>query len=198
MLGHYVDAAPLFKVPRSITCDFVRGYTYGLLGKTGTSDTGFAFSFQLSDTPSFSELTNLFDSYKITLVEVIWENTSVTANVSGDTSVYPTLLAYPDYDDATAPSTYNQVEQIQRAERLQFSATKNQFKRSIVPRLAVAAQVTGGTTNNAINMLPQWLDCAWAAVNHYGVKFWLRNYNTSFDNAVQLSFRYHIRCRDAR
>jgi len=192
------DAAPLFRVPRSVSCHFVRSYDYGVLGKAGTSDQGFAFSFQLSDTTGFSEITNLFDQYKITLVEVIWELIAVSANLSGHTSVYPTVCAYPDFDDATAPTTLASVEQLQRMERLQFSSTRNQFKRSIVPRILSAAQVTGGTTNNAVSMVSPWLDCAWAAVNHYGVKFWIKNYNTSFDNTVQLSFRYHITAKDAR
>lgn len=194
----YVDAAPLFRVPRSLTCSFVRTYGYGVLGKTGTADQGYGFAFRLSDTPGFAELTNLFDAYKITLVEVIWENTAVSANVSGNTVAYPTVLAFPDYDDSDVPTTLASVEQVQRMERLQFSATRNQHKRSIVPRVLSPTVVTGGTTNNALQQAAPWLDCAWAAVEHYGVKFWVKNYNTSFDNTIQLSFRYHITCRDAR
>jgi len=159
---------------------------------------GWGFSFQLSDTPGYTELTALFDLYKITLVEVIWECTSVSANVSGNTSCYPTLLAYPDADDATAPTSLSVVDQVQRMERLQFSATRNQFKRSIVPRVTNSTNTTGGTNNYAVSMASPFLDCASPSVIHYGVKFWLKNYNTSFDNAVNLSLRYHITTRDAR
>jgi hypothetical protein len=194
----YVDAAPLFRVPRSLSCNFVRTYGYGVLGKSGTADIGYGFAFRLSDTPSFGELTNLFDAYKITLVEAIWELTSTSANVSGNTVAFPTVLAYPDYDDATAPTTLAAVEQVQRMERLQFSSTRNQLKRSIVPRVLSPVVVTGGTTNNAAHKPNQWLDCSWSAVEHYGLKFWVKNYSTSFDNTIQLSFRYHITCRDAR
>jgi len=190
----------LIRAPRNVIHRFSRIFDYGVVGN-GAADGGIAFSFQLNDLPASTEFTTLYDSYQFSHVEVFVDCTSSERTTTTFGSAWPTIYIWPDYDDVTAPATLAVAEQTMLAERLTFSNSKTTFKRSVQPRIAgVAVTTGGGATGGVINMRPPWLDCGLPGVPHYGVKLWMKNYNTTSFNGVQLniSFRYHFACRNPR
>jgi len=195
--GMFVDTAPLFRVPPAITHKFVRTQDLGLI-TPAASDQGYAYSFALSSLPSASELTALYDMYRIDLIEVIVELYAINQTTS--TQAFPTLIAWPDYDDATAPSTLSASTEVAQAERFQFSPTHNQFKRALVPRLSVGVWDGAATSHAMVATKSEFVDCATPAIPHYGFKCWIKWYNTSLDNftGLNLSFRYHLSMRQPR
>jgi len=189
------DSAPLIRSLKSPVYQFSRNWDYGAIAKAA-ADQGAAQSFQLSDLPNYTEFTTLFDSYRIQSVEVIFD-LAVPFSVA-TTQIWPTIIVWPDYDDATAPATQAIADQVMVAERLQFSNATTQFRRRVVPKLAVSVQSAGPTTVNAVNMPASWIDCGYPSVNHFGMKWWVKNYNTGVSAAINVSYRYHFMMREPR
>jgi hypothetical protein len=185
--------APLFAVPKSTIHRFMRSVSYGVIGQSA-ADSGKGYNFQLSDLPGYSSFTGLYDSYMITKVELIVELVNL-----GSTNLYPTLLIYPDYDDVTAPTLSNALDNMQM-ERFQFGPNKMSFRRSLVPRVAMGTITTAASTVTGINKSLQWVDCAQPTVAHFGVKMFITQYNSSYTASSQLalSARYHFACRNPR
>jgi len=193
------DAAPLFKVPSNLVHNFVRTYDYGTLS-VAAADQGYGFDFTLQSLPVFGDFTSLYDAYCIDRVEVTWELSTIGTGATQSSSIMPIILAWPDYDNATAPSL-SSAQQVSQLERLNLSEAKPSVRRSIVPRVTLGT--AGAAANSGVTSRPnQWVDMAYPAVNHYGVKFFVKNLNTltvaSTGATVAVSFRYHFRCRNPR
>lgn len=197
------DLAPLFKTPTQIVHHHVRRWEYGSLGRA-VNDQGYAFSFAISDLPNSTEFTNLYDHYKLGMVEMIFElvTSSFTASPV-ESNALPTILITPDYDNATAPGSISVIQQYGQCERFTFSASKPTFSRRIVPRFPTAVvATTGGVIVGAGVATPGFLDCSYSSVPHYGLKFWISNYNVNTVGdtgiVINVSFRYHIDMRNTR
>jgi len=193
------DAAPMFKVPQNLVHSFVRTYDYGTL-TVGAADQGYGFDFTLQSLPAFADFTGLYDAYCIDRVEVTWELSTVGTGATQSSSIMPIVLAWPDYDNVTPPSL-SATQQIAQLERLQLSEARPSFRRAIIPRLTLGT--AGAVANIGVTSSPhQWVDMAYPNVNHYGVKFFIKNLNTltvaSTGATVAVSFRYHFRCRNPR
>jgi hypothetical protein len=185
--------APLFKVPRDTVHRFMRSVSYGVIGQSA-GDSGKGFNFQLTDLPGYSSFTGLYDYYMITLVEVIIEQVNL-----GNTNLYPTLMIYPDYDDTTAPTLSNALDNMQM-ERFQFGPNKMSFRRSLVPHVLIGTTTTSASNLVAVSKSKQWVDCANPTVAHFGVKMFITQYNSSYTATTQLAFsaRYHFLCKNPR
>jgi len=192
------DTAPLFRAPSNLVHHHVRTIDLGALAQAA-ADKGYGNSFALSSVSGSTEFTNLYDSYRMDMVEVIWEldflQTGATAN-----QCYPTIIAWPDYDDATAPSTLAAATEIAQSERFQMSPLHVQFKRSIKPKVALelydgAAPAAAGSSRAGV-----WVDCATPGIPHYGVKYWIKNYNstTVANCSINLSLRLFMSLRNPR
>jgi len=195
------DIAPMFPVCRNLDHKHVRTWDYGGL-LVPVSDGGFAFSWTLNSLPNSSEFTSLYDTYRIDMVECIWELTPVfTMGATTKTSsIMPVIMAWPDYDNATAPASLAVADQIAQVERLQLSEARPSVRRSIRPKLQLG--VAGGPVNQGANQSSQFLDMTYDGIVHYGVKFWIKNFNTTTvvetGAGVSLSFRFHMTMRNPR
>lgn len=175
------------------TYTFLRQNYVGPLGQAA-ADQGFGVAFHLSDLPNYTEFTALFDAYRIIEVEMFWE---LTKNGGSN---WPTLVVWPDYDDASAPSTLADAEQVQAASRLHFSNAVTSFRRKVIPRVSGVVEGTGAAALSASNIVSPWLDCAYPQIEHFGVKFWVADYNsTSYSSTViNFGFRLHLQMRATR
>lgn len=195
--------APMFRTPTQILHNHVRRWNYGTLGRAA-ADQGFGFYFRISDLPNSSEFTSLYDHYKLAMVEIVFELVANTASLfPTETFAQPTVLITPDYDNATAPATQSVMEQYGQAERITMSTTRASFSRRIVPRVSIGTlSVDGGALAGAVVAKPEFIDCTYNTVPHYGLKFWISNYNnTTVADAgtlINVSFRYHLVMRNTR
>jgi len=190
----------MFRTPANIDHKHIRIFDHGGL-VAPASDGGFGFYFKLNDLPNHADFTSLYDMYRIDLIEAIWELTPLVppALVTKTSNIMPVILAWSDQDDAAPPTTLAAVNNIARVERLELSEANPAIKRSFLPYVALG--VFGATTNNAgASVRAGFIDCAFDAVHHFGVKFWVKNFNTTTvantGAGLQVSFRYHLTMRN--
>jgi len=135
-----------------------------------------AYSFQLSDIPSSTEFTNLFDQYRIRNVKIMLSVSrrnapAVNATLHAATvPMTPLLLDVVDYDDANA-LTLAGIEQYENLKITPLDGSRL-ITRTLKPHVAVASY--SGTFVSYANMTDQWIDCNSPAVQHYGWKSVIR------------------------
>lgn len=130
--------------------------------------------------PSISEFTTLFDQYQIRGIdiEIYWSK-----NIAGETNpAYsaPLLWSTPDYDDVGNTQIQNIMQYpAVRTTHLGEGGGKV-FHQYIRPacRLEMPDGL-GGTAFSPQLGGPQWIDCNYAAVEHYGMKFVLDTFGRS-------------------
>lgn len=188
------DTAPLFRVVPNMDHKFVRTWDYGRL-TAAIADQGFGFAWSLDILPGYTDFTALYDMYRIDGVECIWELTGATCT-NKTSNVMPTILAWPDYDDAVAPTAITVADQVSQVERLNLSEARPSVRRLIIPRVPVNAGISMPFPGKT------WIDMANPNITHNSVKFWVKNFNITTELAtgtsLYVSFRFHFTCRNPR
>ncbi len=131
---------------------------------------GYAYNFQLDQWPAFADYVALFDQYRITKITAHIMPRSNTNNLTVASSaatatVSPIMVAF-DPDDATAPTSANQVLAYPVA---RFYPGYKTFKYAWKPRAAIAAY--GGAFTQFADF-DGWCDCASDDVEWYALKVW--------------------------
>lgn len=145
----------------------------------------FAMKFSLSQLVNYTELTNVFDQYRILGVKVF---VSYQHNVStaGGTSSLPSLQYFPDFDDNTPPTSAQAVRERMGVITKRYSADRVCFAMSVRPRpifTAGTAMVPYGT----------WYDCQTNPnENHYGIKGIINNVNLPPSSTIATSFKFDV------
>lgn len=171
-------------------CSFYQDNTVPISGGLiGTGNNNFSLTYTLAGVvvwfgpgpgsatvpmASVSEYTALFDSYRITGVEVTMYS-SMNMNQSV-TQFLPNLGVVTDYDDGT-PITWAEAAQYENFKVIQFSVPNKKVLRC-KPLASSTVANTGGVFVPANAFRSQWMDCASNNINYYGNKF-------CFDNPMQ-------------
>jgi len=164
-----------------------RWWDYGFLAKAA-ADSGYGFSFQLSDLPNYNELTALFERFRIDQVEcrIVYQQVPNTATFS-----FPTVLFSTDNVDSAAPATELSVMQRENLVMKSFSSSTSVVTHALTPRLLVA-----GSGATVVVQAPQntWVESAYPTETYYGLKMWISNFNsTNSGNAsLRVYFRYRV------
>lgn len=156
---------------------------------TYTQQFGASMHFKLSDVAENTDITGLFDNYRIVSVKLrfdySWNQapgqvTNTGGSITNSASLPLMHIAY-DCDDDTIPTSVNQVvaNSYCKTHRLD-----NTVKFTIKPRAQNVVAVSPVTGTNPVigntvsgGLLPSstWLDTGNAAVRHYGMKMWFDN-----------------------
>lgn len=136
------------------------------------SQAGIAWRFSLNQVANFTEITSLFDNYrlkKVTLTFTYTANVAMVPSNGGGQSVPIMHHAYDPDDDSTPVNRTSVLEngytKTTRLERV--------FSIDIIPR--AQSVINNGTGGVAGGLLARntWLDCDSPDVKHYGEKCWL-------------------------
>ncbi len=162
----------------------------------GTIDAGLGRRFRLSDVPTSTDFTNLFDQYRIVAVEAIYV---FSTHVLSAQARYPRITFAVDYSDASNPASEAEVLQYQNAESFQFGQVKHTFKRVLKPRAALAA-FEGAFSGYGMASANQWFDTNDSSIEYYGTKEWVVNYNTTLATGavINVYHRYHMEFKNAK
>jgi len=170
-------------------------------------------SFILSDLPSYTEFTALFDRYKINGAKIAfyqpYQNGAATSVTQATTAVttLPMIRLHTavDYDDASTPSSVAVLEQYTSYKCVELTSPNirgGKVTRYLKPRLAVSVY-GGGVFGNYGNSKAMWIDTSSPSVNFYGIKWayepiysdgvgsaWLQK------TTIQVSVTLYFSCKD--
>jgi hypothetical protein len=186
------DVQPMRRSPRPQIHTFEVTVDKGFVTASNAGDSG-ALSFALSDVPSPTDFTSLFDQYRIAQVRV--EFIPVTSSLGPSTTAteLPYLTAAIDYDDSTAP-TLGSIRQYGTATT---SSISDYIQRVLNPRITQAVY-SGAFTSFALAPYGTWIDSASPGVLHYGLK-WATTPVTTVSGTfllMALVCHYTIQCKN--
>lgn len=187
-LPNHVLLKPTYTPPYK----FSRTFDIGTLPQ-GATDLGHAFPFGLTLLPNYSEFTTLFDRYRIRQVDIRIRCDKL--ETSGSYTAYPTVWAYMDDDDASIPVSKSTVLERQSVRPFTFTESKKVYSISIQPRWLI-----DGTSKASLAPRNMWIDMSTPAVSHYGLKLWMENYNTSYNQftGITMDATIHFECQCVR
>lgn len=172
-----------------------------------------SMSFTLSQIPSYTEFTNLYDRYMLMGVSIKFiplgtqSNTeSVATGSGGQEAVGGWVYSVVDYDDnALFPATPAGVASMRMYPGFQakniYDTRRPGVKRYIRPRTAIAQIDSTGAVVATANQRHTWIDCSNPNIQHYGLKIIFEIFQPTASSAV-LWFRpemvFYFKCRDLR
>lgn len=168
----------------------------------GTGDTSFGAAYELDDLPNISELSALYDQYKILKVELMFVPSTTTANQQSPYDCTTIIWIMNDFDDDSAPADLSSILQSARAVPL-FLTKDSVAHWSCRPRPSIAGTAAAGG-GVAVPTQSTWMDMGNTATKHFGTKFVARRLNpTGLDtNNPAWSFdvyaTYTIACKGTR
>lgn len=147
------------------------------LGNVGQ---GFVFTPALQDIVNYSELTTLYDQYKIWKVVFTFrliQNPNSTAqvnngSVTNSSNFYPNIWIVPDHDDSSTP-TLPALREYARVKCFTLQPNRT-IRYSTHPN--VLGQLYDGAITTAYKVEKPgsvWVDCNQASVPHYGLKMYI-------------------------
>lgn len=134
---------------------------------------GGAWYWALNQLPSYLEIVNMFDMYKLCMVKL---HISYSAQPQAQTAVMPVVPGNiefywaKDYTDAQTPTNPNTLMQMQGVQQRTLDASRP-FKMTIKPRFAASAYVSAIASGYSPKR--GWLQASDDSVPHYGIKYWV-------------------------
>lgn len=166
-------------------------------GLTGYYDIGLAQWFQLSDLPSYTDFTGLYDRYRITGVKLQITYLDNTAPVSGNT-LLPMLNYAIDYDDNGVPASEAVMQEKQDNKTRVLYANRPITVYIKNPRNIQAVQNNAGTFDAGL-VSKGYINSSYPTVKHNGIKYWLsgmNNSSASTQGCIRIVPTYYITCKD--
>lgn len=165
-------------------------------------DSAYGLSFRATDIDNWSQFSALYDQYCITKIVVrlipMLTNNPVQ-NLTTSSMVNPGLIGTAiDTDDSSVTATLPYFQQYESF-RYQNTMSARTITRSFTPGIKSYVLSTAGTAVPGATKKKQWIDCAQATVDHYGLKIFVEKYNNA--NAPQLwqvICTYYLKFRNVR
>lgn len=128
---------------------------------------GYAFQQAFSQLPNYTDFTNLYDQYMIKkivlkIIPKVTQHNLATTTVGN--SDLPQVHSAIDYDDATTPTSVQQLCEYQSYRMTRGNAIHT---RVLVPKVELTADSSVSAPKSW-----QWLDCDAPTLNHRGIKVW--------------------------
>jgi hypothetical protein len=140
-----------------------------VISSSSSARQDFAINIELSALFNASSFTAIFDQYKITEAEVF-----IYPTLNNSATFVANSMSVVDYDDSSPLSSNTAYLNY---ENVLFSVITNGHYRKFRPHIAIAAYQ--GTFTGFANETPQWIDCAYPNIQHYGVKFGVEQDSTN-------------------
>lgn len=167
------------RIPRSLNinksvCRYAREIpiSTNLTIPSGSTFATYGYYFDLTGwLPNSTEFTVLFDQYR--LRSVIFKMRLVSPPEANNTPVtlqyYPDVVISVDHDDATAPTTVDELRQFGKS-KCGILKPNSWFKYKCYPTTSIQMYTTPTTSGYAPARNKQWIDLAYPNVRYYGLK----------------------------
>lgn len=182
-------------------------YTQGNVAIVSNYYGSVGLSFSLSDLPSFTEFTTLYDQYRICAVKltiVPFNTQTLGGQDSGNTANVGILIHHAvDNDNAPAPSpSASGVDTLRqyRTYRCQQSMDPKRMSltRYIRPRVSMEIYNSTISTGYGLGKRNQWIDSSSPDIPHYGFRavFEGNAGNTGDTQDYKIFATYYIQCKN--
>lgn len=152
------------------------------------------YEFRLGYLPSYTELTALFDQYRIVRVDMKFIPSQTDAQVGATAPMKGYLVLVNDYDDATS---YGDVTLALQCNNHRICELGKTIRHTVYPRAAMAVYSGLTTTGYATSAKNQWFDMASPNTSFYGVKDWFQN-ESGVAMGFMVTYTCYIQCRKIR
>ena len=176
---------------------------------------GGSMKFQLSDVINTIDFTTLFDRYKLNKVVVsimplmsMGHNIVSSATGTNQSSCLPTLVTAIDYDDATVPTLSDDLLERQNCKSYRMGGKVINITINNPKVLqSVASGDTTVTQVSAVTKAAPYLDCVQEDVNHYGLKFYVRDFalpagtsapSPSSNSLLRIRCKYYLSFKESK
>ena len=154
---------------------------YTTLAVSNTSGANAGYTFRLNNVPGYTELTGLYDQYKICGVKVtfnppVTQRTNISTVDNPDASAR--FLSAIDYNDSTAPTSGDDVRQYENCKVTTFHEKHTRYIDK--PKFV----------NTSGQTVSDWMSTANATTIWYGLKVWVDPTNQT----STLSSSYTVEC----
>ncbi len=167
-----------------------------IVSQVAAAETKGVFSFTLASAASYTDLTQVFDLYRIAYVEISFKPMyTMQALSSAGTLATPNLFTVLDFDDDTAPANISELEEYGTCKVTNFN---QEHTRTFKPHFAFMAYPNTPTYANS--NVSNWVDCASAGVKYFGVKYGIEG-GAAGQTALQswkVNFTYYLEFKHSR
>lgn len=163
-------------------------YVKGWKNSSTTADVFWDFRATLTDVPSSSEFTALYDQYKINAFKLTIMPRSTEASVGQDSSVIGSVI---DYDDNVTPTNVTQLVQYQNLKMTRGSRIHTRY---VKPKIATQVFQTGVLPGYGSSK--SYIDVASPDVPHYGLKGYIQQ--TATVQTFDLKVDYYLAMKNVR
>lgn len=180
----------------------------GISTNVNTGYLGLGYKFNLSQLPSPSEFSSLFDLYringiKIRIIHRATNLSSIEVQNSAQHVGLPYMYAVIDKDDDTAPPNIVQIQEYGKAKMFIFDTGKRVYQKYWRPNtLTVNTDAVAGSGYNNSVQYKQWQDCSSLNTNYYGFKAGIQMPGPEGAGTVAAYFdievTYYFQCMNTR
>lgn len=174
----------------------------------GATQGNYSKAFALSETINNSELTVLYDQYKIMGVKVYFKlctnpdgihtNPNIIGGTSQTQNMFPKIWFSRDYDNISTET----VDELRQRNTTKCKILRPNSFVSFYIRPALRNQVyLDGVTTATSPMWGQWLDCSSATVPHYGFKAAFDCESFAVNGSpyqIRVEYKYYLKFKNAR
>lgn len=139
-------------------------------------------NYVLSQLPNYTELTALFDQYKMTHVKVRFQLVTDPSGVAPATAFVPRIWTVVDKNTDAAPASVNELREY-----------GNVSCRSLVPYKPVTVNIKPHTSTEtatsqaALMRRSPWINTSSATVYHYGLRYAIDNLPTNYKVEIEVT-----------
>lgn len=152
------------------------------------SSVGTSYVFKLSLIPGYTEIQNMWDFYRITKVDALYEPASRAGPTTATTTSPASVMAVgPDYDEAAAVNYSTMLER----QDTQIYSVFDKWEVSFKPRAASVVYGNGVTNGYALAPADQWMDTS-ADVSYYGFNYAFPATVAAMQYGGRVLFRLHL------
>lgn len=167
----YTDHNP--KIPPKVKTahSFIRKADFGTILSSNTAPVFGAYAFKLSDFPSYTEFTALYDQFRIVKVDVQFLHlASAINNTNSASSIVlrcPRFYSVLDFDDSTAPTAIDDLRQYNNCITVNSDTS---YMRSFAPA-SLELEYVSTILSGYSPVFGKWHDCTYSSLPHYGLKY---------------------------
>lgn len=163
---------------------------------TPATDQYGSITFALSDLPTYTEFTNLYDSYKINKVQVTFYPRLDSADYSSQQQM-PMLHTLIDHNDANPISV---LSGMMESEFVKTTRGTQIHTRYFSPKVQTRVYESLGNDGFTTSRINPWINTDDPNVPHYCLKWYCQKIDTGGDAQIKIDMRikYYFQCRELK